>query len=401
MFCRAGPNHGTQACRRAMTIDSRARPARINGLDDERFTRKGHGMAQLFGRSYSRRELAEHVGNIGQVAGVRIAELSDGFERGVRVADFRTGSGFEFSVLGDRGMDIAWASFCGASLAWQSPAPAAAPAFYEPVGLGWLRGFYGGLMVTCGLTYFGSPGSDEDQGLGLHGRASYIPATNFASGSTWQGDEYQMWVTGEIREASVFGPNLVLRRRISARLGEARLLVEDTVTNEGFEPAPHMILYHCNFGFPVVSAGTRLLVSSSVEPRDARAAEGMQRFAEFEAPTAGFAEQVYYHTPIADGEGYVKAALVNRAYGGGQGLGAYVRFPIAELPRLIEWKMMGQGHYVCGLEPSTNWVGGRAGERAAGRLTYLEPGESRHYNLEIGVLATLVEIDDIATGLPR
>jgi hypothetical protein len=358
-------------------------------------------MAQVFGRSYSRRELAEHVGDMSQVAGVRMAELSDGFERGVRVADFRTGSGFEFSVLGDRGLDIAWASFRGAPLAWQSPAQAAAPAFYEPEGLGWLRGFYGGMMVTCGLTYLGSPGIDEGQALGLHGRASYIPATHFTSGSAWQGDEYQIWVTGEVREASVFGPNLVLRRRISTRLGESRLIVEDTVTNEGFETAPHMILYHCNFGFPVVTAGSQLLMSSSVEPRDARAAVGIQRFAQFEVPTAGFTEQVFYHTPIADGQGYGKAALVNRSFDRGQGLGVYVRFPIAELPRLIEWKMLGQGHYVCGLEPSTNWVGGRANERAGGRLTYLEPGESRHYSLEIGVLASSAEINDFAAGLPQ
>jgi len=56
-------------------------------------------MANLFGSSYKRDELLQHVGDISQFAGVRMGELSDGFERGVRVADFRTGTGFEFSVL--------------------------------------------------------------------------------------------------------------------------------------------------------------------------------------------------------------------------------------------------------------------------------------------------------------
>ncbi len=39
-------------------------------------------------------------------------------------------------------------------------------------------------------------------------------------------------------------------------------------------------------------------------------------------------------------------------------------------------------------DPSTNTVAGRKGEREAGRLTILEPGESRRYDLEIGVLTS-------------
>ena len=127
-------------------------------------------MPTLFGRTYPRDLLLQYVGDISQVAGVRVGELGDGFERGVRVADFRTGTGFEFTVLVDRGLDIAWAAFRGASISWRSPTTAIAPSFYEPAGLGWLRGFHGGLVNTCGLTYLGAPGEDEHKALGLHGR---------------------------------------------------------------------------------------------------------------------------------------------------------------------------------------------------------------------------------------
>ncbi|MBM4459178.1 MAG: DUF4432 family protein [Chloroflexi bacterium] len=354
-------------------------------------------MAAILGMNYTRHELLQRVGDISQVAGVRLSELADGFERSVRVADVRTGSGLECTVLVDRGLDIGPASFGAAALAWRSPMTAAGPAFYEPHGLGWLRGFPGGLLTTCGLTHFGAPAEEEGQALGLHGRASYIPATHLACGGDWRGDEYEIWISGQLREAVLFGENLALRRRIRARLGESRLFIEDTVSNEGFAPTPHMMLYHFNFGFPLLDEHAELLTNDvEVRPRDSSAAAGLADHARFQPPTAGYREQVFYHTPRAGEDGYAQVALVNRGFGGGQGLGAYVRFRMAELPRLVQWKMMGQGAYVCGLEPATNWAGGRAVERAAGRLQCLAPGETRDYRLEVGVLASQEEIDSFA-----
>ncbi len=93
-------------------------------------------------------------------------------------------------------------------------------------------------------------------------------------------------------------------------------------------------------------------------------------------------------------------ALVNREFDRSQGLGVYVRWHLNELSQFVQWKMMGQGTYVCGLEPATNLVEGRAKERAEGRLSFLEPGESRHYRLEIGVLESCAEIDAFASALP-
>jgi hypothetical protein len=357
-------------------------------------------MAKLFGNTYTRDQLLQHVGDISQFAGVRLGELGDGFERGVRTADFQTGSGLEFTVLVDRGLDIGWGAYRGASIFWRSPTTAIGPAFHEPEGLGWLRGFHGGVN-TCGLTYMGAPGPDQGEELGLHGRASYTPATNVAYGGDWDGDEYEMWLTGQLREAIVFGEYLILRRHISARLGESRLFIEDTVTNEGYQPSPHMQLYHVNFGFPVLSQETELLAASKeVKPRDDIAGEGIGQYNRFQPPTPGYQEQVFYHTPKVDADGYAQAALANPKFGGGQGLGVYVRFKPEELPRLVQWKMMGQTFYVCGLEPSTNWAGGRAEARAEGSLQVLEPGESRHYKVEIGVLASQAEIDEFGENLP-
>ena len=56
-------------------------------------------MATIFGKSWKREELLQHVGDIRQLADVRLSELSDGPGRGVRIAEFKTGSGFSFTVL--------------------------------------------------------------------------------------------------------------------------------------------------------------------------------------------------------------------------------------------------------------------------------------------------------------
>ncbi|MBN9024806.1 MAG: DUF4432 domain-containing protein, partial [Rhizobiales bacterium] len=61
-------------------------------------------MVQLFGRTFSRRELAEHSGMLSQFAGVRLTTLGDGVERGIRMLEFRTGAGLRFTVLVDRAM---------------------------------------------------------------------------------------------------------------------------------------------------------------------------------------------------------------------------------------------------------------------------------------------------------
>jgi hypothetical protein len=359
-------------------------------------------MANLYGRSFTRAQLAERTGDMRQFAGVRLGEMADGFERGVRTADFRTGSGFDFTVLADRGLDIGIASYAGTPLAFQSPAPYAAPAFYEPAGLGWLRGFGGGLMTTCGLTYFGAPGDDQGEELGLHGRASNLPATNLAYGAEWQGDEYDMWVSGQIRQVRFFGENVVLRRRISARMGESRLVIADEVANEGFAPVPHMLLYHCNLGFPVLSEDSELLVDDAdVIARDADCAKGLPDHRRFAPPIPGYSEQVFQHIPKTDAEGFARAALVNRRFTGGRGIGVYLRWRATDMPWMIQWKMIGQSAYVSGLEPATNWTTGRAGERAAGRLRYLAPGETRSYQLEIGVLASLAEIEAFEASMKK
>ncbi len=344
-------------------------------------------MVSLFGHQYTRDDLMRRVGSISQVGGVREAELSDGRAKGVKVVDLDLGNGFEFTVVPDRGLDIFAARYQGLSLAWHSGVGVTAPAYYEPEGLGWLRSFAGGLLATCGLSYAGAPTVDAGGELGLHGRISNLPASGVQAGGCWDGDDYIVSVSGDLRESVVFGANLHLHRRIWGKLGERRFFLEDKVRNDSFHRVPHQILYHINLGFPLVDAGARVFTPSArVTPRDAEARKDGHEWNVVSNPMPEFAEKVYYHEMKADDEGYVTAGLVNFSLWQGEPLGLYVRYRKDQLPRFIEWKMMGEGDYVVGLEPANCGVEGRDADRADGSLVFLDPGEEREYSLELGLI---------------
>jgi hypothetical protein len=340
-------------------------------------------MAYLYDRGWTRQELLQRVGHIDQVAGIKLLEVTDGIERGNRLLRVWTGGGLDFDVLPDRALDISACRYKGIPLAWASPTGAVPPAFYEPGGLGWLRSFQGGLLVTCGLDQFGPPCSDAGEELGLHGRVSNLPARYVNHRASWVGDEYEIEITGEVRQARVFGENLVLRRRISTRLGSRKIQIEDEVTNEGFAPHPHMILYHINLGFPLVSEDSQLcLDAEETIARDADAEAGLTRWRELQPPTADYREQVFRHIQQADAGGKARVEVENPLLG----VGLRLTYDRTNLPYLFHWKMMGEGIYVLGIEPANcSVIGGRATARKKEALPHLEPGESRRYVLEVEV----------------
>jgi hypothetical protein len=340
------------------------------------------------------------IGRLEQAAGVRLVTLGDGVERGARVLEFRTGSGFAFDVVVDRAFDIGRCELNGQAIGWQSPVGFGGPWFAEHEGLGWLRNWGGGLVTTCGLDHalFMAEDTSEQyhyppkqtESFGLHGRVSNRPAFLRGYGVAWEGDEGTLWAEGEVVQASVFGENLVLRRRIEAKIGESRLTMRDVVTNEGWNPTPHMYLYHVNIGYPVVDAGSELLVpTQSVTPRGDYQ---VGTYRTMDPPEAGYVEHVYEHDVIAEEGGTVPVAIVNSE----RGIGAYEVFDARQLPFHFIWRMLGEGLYVVGIEPSTNRTAGRLDARERGELIVLEPGESRTYDLELGALSGAGEIESFA-----
>jgi hypothetical protein len=356
----------------------------------------------LAGKNYTRREIERHVASLGQAGGVRRVVLAEGRAKGVEAFQFETGDGLDFTVLPDRGLDIPFCSFKGLNLVYQAPGGIAHPAFHDPAGFEWLRVFFGGLLTTCGLSYFGEPGPDGEEQLGLHGRYAGLPAVRVRDLSRWEGEEYLLEVAGTVEEASLFGEKLRLERSVASRIGARCLTVRDRVQNFGRRPAPFTILYHVNAGFPLLSAESELETSSvSIEPYDPAAAALLPEVRRFAAPDPEYPGMGldYLHTMAADADGRAWAAVVNRGLeprGGPAGLGLFLRFRIDTLPFLNEWKMLAEGDYVVGVEPANTKCLNRAALRREGRLPMLQPGEAREMEVELGVLEGPEEIEAFA-----
>ena len=355
----------------------------------------------LWGRKFTRRELEGYVGDMRQIADVRLATLDDGPERGVRVADVRTGGGLDFTVLLDRGMDIGTTIYNSLPIAWQSGTGAQHPARHEPIGTGWLRTFHGGLVCTCGLTSAGGVAAtpiDPENGetLGLHGRISHIPAHDIRIERRWtDDDQWSIAISGTIDEISIFGYRLRLERTIEIVPGEPLLAIQERVRNMGGVPAPLMLLYHCNFGWPIVSPESEIFSPAwTVTPRDEAAQAGVNNWNRIDPPTPGYAEQVFFHDlksgPDTDSQnGLLSAAILNRPLG----LGVEMRFDPKTLPYLTEWKQMGFGDYTVGLEPGNCLPEGRVAARENKRLRMLAPGETESFTLAFRILTSRAEVD--------
>lgn len=358
-------------------------------------------MPQLFGRRYTRADLEKRVGRLDQLAGITPVELVEGRSRGVRAFNVATGSGFAFTAIADRALDVAAASYEGIALSWLSRNGIASPAYYEPQDDGFLRSFFGGLFTTCGLTNFGPAGSDRWGTFGLHGRIDAAPAEDVVHDTRWEGDECTLEIRGTIRQTRVFGEDLRLERCLRTTIGGNQLEVHDIVTNEGGKRVPHMLLYHCNAGFPLLDGVSELHVSqSSMRPRDDEAQKGLAAWNRGGQPAAHFAEQVFIHDPVACGDGRAEAVLHNPQLREGRGLALLIRFDPAQLPALFTWRMLGYRTYVMGIEPANcPTIEGRVKAQEVGTLPFLEPGESRRYDLEFRVLTQADEIAAYVTPI--
>ena len=347
-------------------------------------------MAFYQGKNYTKEELKKHVGSIHAIAGVKKFEYSEGFAKGYKAVEFRTGTGLRFVVGLDKCMDIVQADFCGKTLNWKCSAEECAPEFYESHNLDWLYTFAGGLTATCGLMNVGNPNFFEGDEKGQHGRIGNCPAYNVAIEEKWDGDDFVMSVKGIMRETRLFGCNYSLERKITAKLGENKIWLEDTITNEAHIKWPLEILYHMNCGFPLVDDGAYLVIpAKGTKARDGEAQKGIDTWDKLIAPENNYAEQCFFHDMKAE-DGFATVAIMNPRIE----LGMSIKYSKNTLPYLTEWKCMDEGQYALGFEPANCHVMGMKWEAENGTLEYMEPGQVKKNYIEITILDGEDEIEE-------
>ncbi len=346
-------------------------------------------MPKLFGNALTRQELMRRVGRISQAAGIRRTMLLDGVEKGVESIEIRSGSGFNIAVLPTRGMKVAHAEWRGAPLAWVSPSAAAHPAHLNAHDDG------GGLLASFGL-------QDVGPSTGGRGQLPRIPAKNITADARWEGSALLLAAQGLVRETGANGEQLTLTRRIAVRAGEHKMRVVDLIENTGYVDSPFMYMYRIHVGYPALDEGAELILSArGAEPADGASEAGMNDRFRFTAPAAESVPQTFYYDAVGDENRHVWAAVVNKRFNGGQGIGVYVRYHQTQFPNFIQLKRMGEGFYSAGMAPANCRAEGVEAERERGTLEYIEAGGRRHFETEIGVLTNQQQIGEFEERAAR
>ena len=339
---------------------------------------------------------------------IRKRILQGGKQEGVEIIEVDNGK-LRFRVIPTRGMGILDVNLGDVRLGWDSPIKEVVhPKFINLEsrgGLGWIEGF-NEWMARCGLEYAGHPGKDEfitntgDKGqmdLTLHGKISNIPASEVMVTVDRQAP-YTIRVRGRVDERVFFGPKLELWTEISTVPGSGKFTISDTLTNRGSEPQEFMLIYHANYGSPLLEQGARLVAAAErVAPFNEHAAKAVKTWDTYAAPRSGFVEEVFQIFPFADKKGRTTIQLQNTK--GDRGVS--MNWSLEELPYLTQWKntVANSDGYVTGLEPGTSFPHNRRWERAKGRVSKLAPSQSRSFAITFGIQITQAEVTEVARSI--
>lgn len=346
-------------------------------------------------------EVSESLGTLAVTA----RRLRGGTCEGVLVVELVAGM-TRVVVLPDRGLGIWKIVSHGVELGWQSPvAGPVHPHFVplaEPSGLGWLDGF-DELVARCGLVSNGAPDFDANGRLvhGLHGRIANRPAHDVLV--TLDDAAGTVTLTGVVDETRFLIHDLRMTTMLTVHGDRPRVAWTDTVENRSDRPATMQMLYHVNFGPPLLGAGAEVVIDAAeIAPRDAAAAGDVSRWNRYVAPQAGRGEQVHFMQVRPDAGGRAAAMLVSP----GGDRAARLSWRAAEMPCFTLWKNQGglADGYVTGLEPGTNYPNPRSYEETQGRVVSLAPHGTTAFDLAIDVLhdgAIAVERERLGGSPPQ
>ena len=299
-----------------------------------------------------------------QMVTLRRVTISEGKAKGTSVIEVTTADGLQVDILPDAGLDIGQVRYRGMNMSFISKNGYDSPAVIAPYETEFLKTFPGGLLYTSGLRSTGGAHRDGDEWHPLHGRYHSLAAEQISA----ELEENTVVIRGTVRETALFGHCLELKRTIRIPAFGGEITVSDELTNLNHADEEYALLYHCNFGYPMLSekAHLELPENRKTTPRTPFAATGLGRETTFDCPMPGEEERVFFHEDMNRA-----AALVNEE------LHTKMTLTWSEsLPILAHWRSMASGDYVCGLEPTNCYIMGRKQERENGTLPVLKPFET-------------------------
>src|SRR4051794_19753821 len=193
---------------------------------------------------------------------VHCSRLQGGLSDGVDIIDVGNGK-LSFIVVPTRGMGLWKVELPNWSVGWKSPVHGPVhPAFVnlgEPGGLGWLDGF-DEMLVRCGLESNGAPEFDPINTrirYPLHGRIANKPAHHVSVSASADGKE--LLVQGIVDESRFHFGRLRLTSTLTTVPGQASFRIRDEIENLSALPGEFQMLYHVNFGLPLLDGGSQVV----------------------------------------------------------------------------------------------------------------------------------------------
>jgi hypothetical protein len=281
-------------------------------------------------------------------------------------------------------------------LGWDSPVKEIVNPSYIDLesrnGLGWLDGF-NEMLVRCGYEWTGHPGVDDNgQLLSLHGRVQNTPASQVKV-IIDDTPPHTITIEGTVAENTFKKAELVTKTSLSVTPGESSFSINDTLTNQSDYEDEYQIIYHSNFGKPILEKGAKVhAAAAEISPFNQYAEQGLENWQTYLGPTKDYDEMVFNLKPIGDKNDNSLTVLHNQS----GNLGVSVQYNVTQLPALTLWKNTDttQQGYVTGIEPGTSYAYNTKFQRPLGLVPTIAPGESKQFDLTYTVLTSRSEVNN-------
>ncbi len=205
--------------------------------------------------------------------------LHGGKQEGSKILTIHSKDGLTITLSPTRGMNLLRIEGFGSRMGWDSPVKEVVnPAFINLEsrnGLGWLEGF-NEMMVRCGYEWTGHPVTADGQIYTLHGKAGNTPAS-LVEVEVADSAPYEIRIRGLVKESTFKKADLQTLTELRYVPGSNSFSLHDVLTNHADYPHDYQIIYHSNFGTPILEEGARFLAPmSSISPFNDYAKSGLK-----------------------------------------------------------------------------------------------------------------------------